>query len=78
MSCTVNSPSNLSLESLMMIKLRISNSMIAIFVATVFSATTHGQILEEIVVTAQKREQSLQDVGISVTAFSGEQINHRN
>ena len=31
-------------------------------------------VLEEIVVTAQKREQSLQDVGISVTAFSGNQI----
>ena len=32
-------------------------------------------LLEEIVVTAQKREQNLQDVGIAVTAFSGEQIN---
>jgi iron complex outermembrane receptor protein len=31
-------------------------------------------VIEEIVVTAQKREQSLQDVGISVTAFSGKQI----
>lgn len=30
--------------------------------------------LEEVVVTAQKREQSLQDVGVSVTAFSGDQI----
>ncbi|MEX2524359.1 MAG: TonB-dependent receptor [Gammaproteobacteria bacterium] len=31
-------------------------------------------VLEEVVVTAQKREQSLQDVGISVSAFSGEQL----
>ena len=31
-------------------------------------------VLEEVVVTAQKREQNLQDVGISVTAFSGDQI----
>ena len=31
-------------------------------------------VLEEVVVTAQKREQNLQDVGISVTAFSGNQI----
>ena len=31
-------------------------------------------LLEEIVVTAQKREQNLQDVGISVTAFSGDQL----
>ena len=30
--------------------------------------------LEEVVVTAQKREQSLQDVGISGTAFTAEQI----
>jgi iron complex outermembrane receptor protein len=31
-------------------------------------------LLEEIIVTAQKREQNLQDVGISVTAFTGDQI----
>ena len=30
-------------------------------------------IIEEIVVTAQKREQSIQDVGSSITAFSGDQ-----
>ena len=34
----------------------------------------NSALLEEIVVTAQKREQNLQDVGISVTAFSGNQI----
>jgi outer membrane receptor protein involved in Fe transport len=33
-----------------------------------------AQVLEEVVVTAQKREQSLQDVGISVSAFSGDQL----
>ena len=38
------------------------------------SATAFGQALEEVVVTAQKRTQSLQDVPISVTAISGEQI----
>ena len=31
-------------------------------------------VLEEIVVTAQKREQNIQDVGISMTAFSGDQV----
>ena len=31
-------------------------------------------VLEEIIVTAQKREQNLQDVGISVTAFTGDQL----
>ncbi len=30
--------------------------------------------LEEVIVTAQKREQNLQDVGVSVTAFTGAQI----
>ena len=30
--------------------------------------------LEEIVVTAQKREQNIQDVGISIAAFSGDQL----
>ncbi len=33
-----------------------------------------AQQLEEIVVTAQKRQQSMQDVGISVTAFSGNML----
>ena len=31
-------------------------------------------LLEEVTVTVQKREQSLQDVGISVTAFSGDRL----
>jgi len=49
-----------------------------LFVLTVFflyipiKAST--QILEEIVVTAQKRVQNIQDVGIAVSAFSGEQL----
>jgi iron complex outermembrane receptor protein len=33
-----------------------------------------AQVLEEITVTAQKREQSVQDVGIAMSAFSGEQM----
>jgi len=36
--------------------------------------TASAQVLEEVVVTAQKREQSIQEVGIAITAFSGEQI----
>ena len=32
-------------------------------------------LIEEVVVTAQKREQDAQSVGISVSAFSGEQLN---
>ncbi len=34
-------------------------------------------ILDEVVVTAQKREQSLQDVGISIAAMSGDQMTER-
>jgi iron complex outermembrane recepter protein len=33
-----------------------------------------ADLLDEIVVTAQKREQNLQDVGIAVTAFTGDQL----
>jgi iron complex outermembrane receptor protein len=41
-------------------------------------ATAHAQAIEEITVTAQKRAQSLSDVGIAVTAFSGESIRELN
>ena len=34
-----------------------------------------AQVIEEIVVTAQKREESLQDVPISMVAFTGESLN---
>ena len=36
--------------------------------------TAFAQGLEEIVVTARKREQLVQDVGISITTFSDEQL----
>lgn len=38
------------------------------------TASSSGGLLEEIVVTAQKREQNIQDIAISITAFSGEQM----
>ena len=38
------------------------------------AAAEEGDKLEEIVVTAQKRSENLQDVGISVAAFSGDQL----
>jgi len=37
-----------------------------------------GLVLEEIVVTAQRREQSMQDVPISITAFSAQTIERAN
>ncbi|MGV0033812.1 MAG: TonB-dependent receptor [Candidatus Azotimanducaceae bacterium WSBS_2022_MAG_OTU7] len=39
------------------------------------SAPLHSAVLEEVVVTAQKREQSMQDVGVAVSAFTGDQMN---
>ena len=42
------------------------------------SFNVHAQLLEEVIVTAQKREQSMQDVGIAVTAFSGDMIKNLN
>ena len=55
------------------------NRIVSVFLGTVvfsFSAPVFSQsgLLEEVIVTAQKREESIQDVGISITAFSGEQL----
>lgn len=48
---------------------------ICLATATANGATeTNGFLLEEIVVTAQKRSQNLQDVPIAVSAFDGEQL----
>ena len=53
---------------------QLTASGTAILLGLGLAATSQAQVLEEVVVTAQKREQGLQDVGISVTAFSGEQV----
>lgn len=42
------------------------------------SGAAHAATLEEIIVTAQKREQSLQDVGVSVLTVSGEALDIMN
>ena len=39
-----------------------------------FTVSSHAQVLEEIIVTSQKRAESLQDVSVSVTALSGEKL----
>ena len=41
-----------------------------LFILSFNTSSTFGQKLEEIVVTAQKRAESLQDVSVSVTAMS--------
>ena len=57
---------------------RIATKAILLSVGFGCAATSVGvnaqSVLEEIVVTAQKRSQSLQDVGISVTAYTGDQM----
>ena len=47
-----------------------------IFISTLvtFSRSSSAQALEEIIVTSQKRAESLQDVSVSVTALSGEKL----
>ena len=48
-------------------------SGLALAIATISSGAYAAQ-LEEVIVTAQKRAESLQDVPISMTALSGEKI----
>lgn len=40
----------------------------------ILPSVASSAVFEEIVVTAQKREQNLQDVGISISAFTGDQL----
>ena len=47
---------------------------LAAAIASLATSAAQAEVLEEVVVTAQKREQSIQDVGIAVSAYSGKQI----
>ncbi len=42
--------------------------------AVSFAGSATADILEEVVVTAQKKEESVQDISVSVSAFSGDQL----
>ncbi len=61
-----------------LLKVKFSNTLLAglfglaLVLANIPAAWS--QVLEEIVVTATKRTESLQDIGISVTAFSGDEL----
>ncbi|MBL1141104.1 MAG: TonB-dependent receptor [Proteobacteria bacterium] len=59
----------MKVDSLMLLRRGLSVSTLILVTSLSYAA-----VIEEVVVTAQKREQNLQDVGISVTAFSGEQL----
>lgn len=51
-----------------------SAALISLLAVTAVSQAQESVLLEEIVVTAQKREQNQQDVGIAITALSGTQM----
>ena len=53
-----------------------SVALISILAATLLltGMNAGAQVLEEMVVTAQKRSQNLQDVGIAITALTGDQV----
>jgi len=60
---------------------RLALSLMLVLVWSVgFSTPLLAQsgVLEEIIVTAQKREQSLQDTAVSITAFSGDSLRRLN
>ena len=46
----------------------------SVLVIALCAAGAQAQVLEEIVVTAQKVEESAQEVGIAITAYSGDQL----
>lgn len=51
------------------------SGLIAAFFTALGPVTSYAEgALEEVIVTAQKREQSLQDVGIAIDAFSGQDL----
>ena len=51
-----------------------SQKLIFTICAALVSTSAMAAVLEEIVVTAQKREQNNQDVGIAITAMTGDQL----
>lgn len=53
----------------------ITFTVISAFLLVTDLVYAQSGLLEEVVVTAQKREQSAQDVGISITTFTGNQLN---
>lgn len=54
--------------------LRGRRALLALMFSGMCTSAVAEGVLEEVIVTAQKREQSVQDVGISITSFTGEQL----
>lgn len=55
---------------------RLARAVLLALAPVAVTAPAHAaeSILEEVVVSAQKREQNIQDVGISIQAFTGDQL----
>lgn len=53
---------------------RSSTLSAAVLLAIATTGADAQNVLEEVTVTAQKREENIQDVGIAVTAFTGDQL----
>lgn len=55
----------------------LHHCLLSVFVCLLGASHVYAGAIEEVVVTAQKREQSLQDVGITITAFTTEDVRNR-
>ena len=53
--------------------LKLTSSFFALMAIT-FSVNTISQEIEEVVVTATKKEQSTQDIAVSITAVTADQL----
>jgi len=62
----------------MMSPVRTRKTLLTLAIAGIVGASpvvlAQSNLLEEVTVTAQKREQNMQDVGISITAYTGDQL----
>ena len=54
--------------------MKFNTKLVSAILLTIVSQAIHAQLLEEVVVTAQKRAQNLQDVPIAIQAFSAESM----
>ncbi len=52
----------------------VAARVLILFCIPAIAPPVAAQVIDEVTVTAQKREQSIQDVGIAITAFSGDQL----
>ncbi|MBP6725005.1 MAG: TonB-dependent receptor, partial [Halioglobus sp.] len=59
-------------------KQRLAAAVSAVVVATALPGTALAQVLEEVIVTATKRSESVMDVPLAITAISGRMIDSAN